>query len=270
MTYKEVLAEAMQSIESLDAEVLLAHVLGVSREYIIVHKSNHISLDDGVLFRNLVDRRIKNEPLAYIIQKKEFYGREFFVNQHVLIPRPETEELIDLLLLRVQNKTLRVVDVGTGSGCIAITLSMEGFLHVSASDISHDALQVAQKNAQMYKREIVWKEGCFLEPYQEEKIDILIANLPYVPQSSEKNMMKDVLDYEPHLALFGGENGDQCYYDLICDIQKHPEIQYCFFEVDHTHAYSLLATYRENIPFLHWEIKQDLSQKNRFLYGEKF
>lgn len=202
----------------LDAEVLLSHVLKLSRINLIVNSRDIISQKKLDEFNLLIKRRASKEPVAYIVGEKEFMSLTFIVNKNVLVPRPETEQIIEEALAI---KPQRIIDVGTGSGAIAVSLAY--YLpnsQVIAVDISEKALQVAQKNAekQNVAQRIRFIEGNLLDSLDVadnyERFDLITANLPYIPISEIENLPDDVRLYEPVLALEGGDNGLKLYYNL--------------------------------------------------------
>ena len=202
----------------LDAEVLLAYTLDADRTYLHAHATD--TLQDSTLrrFGKLVERRLQREPVAYITGRKEFYGREFIVTPNVLIPRPETEELIELVL-RSQISSLRssVLDVGCGSGCIGITLKLERpELDVTLCDISPKTLAVAKKNAKQLGANVEFIESDLLSAFKptanSRQLTVIVANLPYVNKDWETS---PETNYEPREALYADSNGYALIFDLI-------------------------------------------------------
>lgn len=207
----------------LDAEVLLTHALSVTRPYLHAHSEKKLSDKEISKFERYVDRRLNREPVAYIIGKKEFYGREFIVTPDVLIPRPETESLVDLTLNSVgETNKARLVDVGCGSGCIGVTLKLERpELDVTLCDISPSALRVAKNNAQNLNASVGIAMSDLLSSFLSSKtdkrssgayFDIIIANLPYVNPAWETSLETT---YEPKLALYAEDNGLKLVKSLI-------------------------------------------------------
>lgn len=202
----------------LDAEVLLCHILGVDRAYLVAHGDEslaRIALNHkggvhpgGVTTygERLVLDRLKRKPIAYLLGHKEFYGRDFIVNRHVLIPRPETEALIELA--KKHHLTGQILDVGTGSGAIGLTLWYElDDVTVTLSDVSEDALAVAEKNAKSLRAKAVsFVESDLLEHWAdtETSFDAIVANLPYVDKSWDRS---PETGHEPHQALFARDGG---------------------------------------------------------------
>ena len=204
-----------QGIDSprLDAEVLMAHVLKMDRLQLYVEMDKPLNQAEIDLYREIVRRRRNREPVAYIIGKREFYGLEFSVTPAVLIPRPDTETLVELALERIpEGQTGTLIDVGTGSGCIAAAIAFHRpQLQVIATEISADALAVATENVAGLDLQdrVSLRQGDLLEPVGDcDDIVAIVSNPPYIQQATKAELMKDVVDFEPSAALFGhGEDG---------------------------------------------------------------
>lgn len=190
----------------LEAEVLLAHVTGLTRAALLAHPERPLRLEETIRYRTLLDRRAEGYPLPYLTGRVEFYGLELTVTPDVLIPRPETELLVDLALDR---KPRRAIDVGTGSGCIAVALAVSlPSVRVIASDVSRAALLVADENARRHRvRDRVHLVQCDLICALAAEVDLVVANLPYVAHSEWASLPLSVRQYEPRLALDGGSDG---------------------------------------------------------------
>ena len=198
----------------LDAELLLAHVLKRDRIYLYTHYDQPLSDAERSAYRALVIRRAAYEPVAYLLGYREFYGRSFAVNSEVLIPRPESEHLVERVLQWTKEQALRqprILDVGCGSGNIAITLACElNEALVVASDLSSKALLVAQSNAKslgVEDRIRFIHSDLFAALSAEERFDIVVSNPPYVETAVQEDLQPDVRNFEPPTALFGGEDG---------------------------------------------------------------
>lgn len=210
------LREAGGSSPDLDAAVLLGHTLGVSREALYTHPERRLSEAEQAAYTSLIERRAQGEPVAYLTGHREFMGLDFLVDRRVLIPRPETEFLVEAALAEIQRReettlsSLRVADIGTGSGAIAIALSAHEprLPLIYATDLSADALLLAEENARRLKvaERVRFLQGDLLEPLP-EPVDLLLANLPYVAPDEAEILPIDVREYEPHLALFGKDDG---------------------------------------------------------------
>ncbi|MFV9510391.1 peptide chain release factor N(5)-glutamine methyltransferase [Tepidibacillus sp. LV47] len=229
MTIKEALAWASsflakQHIDQgeIEAEVLLRSLFGWDRSQLFIHWHEPMPMSLFQQLEQWLERRINHEPLQYIIGSQEFYGRTFFVNSKVLIPRPETELLVEAIMKQAEkiwdDQPITVADIGTGSGVIAITLALERpNWRVYAIDISQDALQIAKRNAEKLGAKLDFHHGDLLEPFirQNFKIDILVSNPPYIPSRDIQTLMPEVKDYEPLLALDGGKDGLAFYRKII-------------------------------------------------------
>ncbi len=193
----------------LDSEILLSKVLGQTREEIILNLDKSVKNKDIFNFKNLIQRRSKKEPIAYIIKEKEFWSLKFEVNRNTLIPRPETELIIDYLSKLYKDKKINILDVGTGSGCILISLISE--LKNSRGlgiDISQKALSIASKNANKHHVESKVK---FIKRSINDiygiKFNLIVSNPPYINKRDIKNLSEDIKKYEPLIALDGGNDG---------------------------------------------------------------
>lgn len=229
---EERLREAQDSLHveqnaKLDAQVLLAHVIGKGTAYLFAHGTDPMLPQWEEAFLPLLERRLRHEPIAYILSKKEFYRREFTVNTSVLIPRPDTEVLVDVAKELISNESL-VIDVGTGSGAIGITLALETRRPVVAIDNSPAALAVAQENArQLRAKTVIFLEGHLLAPLIAESGGesmgahlVIAANLPYISAAQYETLDPDVKQFEPAAALVSGPEGLDHYDALLAQIAK--------------------------------------------------
>jgi len=192
----------------------LAHVLGVSREAVLTHPEREIEPRPAAEFERLVARRARAEPMAYLLGEREFYGRLFKVDQRALIPRPETELLVDIGRAAVAAGLSRVVEVGTGSGAVAISLAAETGCRVVATDLSFGALALARENAAaLGQAERVGFVQTDLLGGLGGPFDVVLANLPYIP--SGRILPPDVADYEPDVALYAGPSGTEVLERLL-------------------------------------------------------
>lgn len=201
---------------SLEARMLLAHAFEKNIEYILINSSEELNQQKEECFSELLRRRTNLEPIAYILGIKEFYGREFEVNNKVLIPRPATEILVDTILT-TNFKSPNILELGTGSGCIIITLLLEQQVSTAvASDISLDALLVAEKNAVAYDvlDKLTLLQSDWLEKIEAQKFDIIISNPPYISIEEQQYMAQETLLFEPEIALFSEEDGLQSYFAI--------------------------------------------------------
>ncbi len=222
---RDALRAARQQIDSLDAHVLLGEVLGVDRAYLIAHPETELTGEQAERFAQWVARCAAGEPVAYILGRRAFYDRDFMVTPDVLIPRPETELLLEQALAWTPRFPSNVADVGTGSGALAVTFAAHRpQSHVYAIDISPKALEVASANAQRYNVGVTFYRGDLLMPLIERgiKLDVILANLPYI--ASDEVPQLAVSRYEPTLALDGGADGLALIRRLLDQIPQvaHP------------------------------------------------
>ena len=193
----------------LDSELLLSKILNKSREEILTNLDQEISPRNLSKYKELIIRRSKKEPLAYIMEEKEFWSKNFFVNSSTLIPRPETELMVEKLTKTFKEKKISILDIGTGSGCILISLlsELKGSKGVGI-DISKEALEIAKKNAEKHKisNNIKFFKKS-LESKFTQKFDLIVSNPPYIKSNEIKNLSEDIKKYEPRIALDGGNDG---------------------------------------------------------------
>lgn len=202
-----------------DAETLLEHATGLSRTSLLAHGEDELDPAQAEAFDALIARRATGEPIQYIVGHAEFFGLPFRVTRDVLIPRPETEHLVERAIALAQSlPTPRIVDVGTGSGAIAVALA-HALPHaaVATIDISVAALKLARENAGCcaLAERIRFLEGDLLAPVAGEALDLIVSNPPYVPEADRASLSVEVRDYEPELALFAGSDGLDIYRRLI-------------------------------------------------------
>ena len=193
----------------LDSEILLSKTLNKPREKILTNLDEKISKKNISEFQKYLNRRSKNEPIAYILREKEFWSKKFYVNKDALIPRPETELLVDKLLKIYKDKKVSILDIGTGTGCIILSLLLN--LKNSAGvgvDISRKTILIAKKNAYIHKlsRRVRFLNKSF-ESIFYKKFDLIVSNPPYIMRKDLKNLSEDIIRYEPRMALDGGNDG---------------------------------------------------------------
>lgn len=210
----------------LDAELLLAMVLGVERMRIIIEPERPLATDELAKYRELIRRRRAREPIAYLRGEREFYGRSFRVSSDVLIPRPDTETLVDVVLARSASRSMyaRLLDLCTGSGCVAITIARERpNWHVTGVDLSEAALRVARDNAARLGAiwNVRWLVGDLSAPLgDKERFEVLTANPPYIPDAEVETLEPDVRAFEPRLALAGGPDGLVLTRRVVTDARR--------------------------------------------------
>ncbi len=276
----------------LDAEILLAFVLEISKAKLFSRFNEPLKTHHHERFCELVSRRASREPVAYLIGKKAFYGREFEVNTHVLIPRPETETLVEHVLAALQEKdperTL-VADIGTGSGAIAITIAAETQRPVIATDIDSNALFIAEQNATKLIPEnaIEFQCGNLAEPLiklfkmiraQKNrqtssvypfKTLVITANLPYLAEHHIETLQPEVQKFEPRLALVSGVDGLDAYWELFRQLRSHqtilPREILVFIEIDPEQRPRAEKMVLHNFPEARIKTHQDLHQDDRVM-----
>ena len=261
--------------KSLSPEVAKAFLFELCNEYKV---NLYMEMDNEALstietrFNEGMLRILNDEPMNYVLGYSFFYGYKFTVNKDVLIPRPETEELVCLILKKYdeyfKGQKVDVCDVGTGSGAIAITLKKEeSNMNVCASDISNVALTVARKNAEDLDADVRFFEGSMLEPYIENniKVDILVSNPPYI--KTDENLEASVVDYEPHVALFGGNDGLKFYREIFENAHKIiKEKGMLFFEMGYDQRENLTKLVQEYFKNAYIEVFRDINGKDRMLF----
>jgi len=197
------------------AELLLCHSLGRERAYLFAHPEQELREVEWLHYGRYLDQRMRGKPLQYITHKQEFFGREFRVTPDVLIPRPETELLAEAVLKMNRAAGELAIDAGSGSGAIAVTLALDSGLRVVGTDVSLPALEVARSNAQRLQARVQFVAGDLLVSFADESADVVVCNPPYVPEADRGSLQREVRDWEPALALFGGEDGTDFYKRLI-------------------------------------------------------
>jgi len=254
----------------------LEHYLGFSRTDIVNRRNENLNQSDLLKLYFCCKELKKNVPIQYILKEAWFYNLKFYVNQHVLIPRPETEELVDLIIK--ENSAARsFLDIGTGSGCIPIAIKKNlKNSFVSACDISADALEVAKKNAELNKTEVHFIEvDILIEKETDKKIettfDVIISNPPYIKADEKEQMTKSVLDNEPHLALFVEGADDILFYKKIIDLckEKLNAKGKLYFELNPLTAQNVADYANSSKQFSKVELIKDMSGKMRFLKAIK-
>ncbi len=208
----------------LDAEILLAHSLGLRRIDLYLRYDQPLGADERTAFRRLVKRRAAREPVAYIVGRKEFWGLDLAVNPHVLTPRPETERVVEVALAFLEEtagrKAPKVLDLGTGSGCIALALAhSHPRVHVVATDVSRPALALARDNIARHgltdRIQLAAGHGVEMFAPHRVRFDLIASNPPYIPSADIESLEPEVRDYEPRGALDGGDDGLAVYRRII-------------------------------------------------------
>ena len=287
VTLRSVLREAVDLLSSdhieharLETELLMAYVLELRKEDIIIYPNRELTSLQEEKFQQLVERRCRKEPLAYIIGRREFWSLEFEVNSKVLIPRPETEGIIECMLNLTAEKTdekpIRILDVGTGSGVLAIVAASElSKSRVTAVDNSDDALDVARKNAlrhQVAERIDFLKMDLMLDWKLPENdlFEYILSNPPYIPSKDLEQLMPDVRDYEPREALDGGSDGLDCYRCIV--VKAFPYLKpggHLIFEVGDGQSGSVEQYLKAHGGLDEIKTVQDLSGRDRVVSARR-
>ena len=272
MTLKQALSQAgailtANNIEdtSLECELLLRHTLKISRVQLYLDLNCELSPKQEKTFRHLINRRLNGEPTAYITEHREFYGLDFYVDSRVLIPRPESELLVEMALNLAQNRTVSTIaDIGTGCGAIAISLALNlPQAKIYATDISTAALDVARLNCQQHGvlSRIHLRQGDMLDPLP-EPVDLIVANLPYVKEPELLSISP--LNFEPRLALNGGSDGLEKIQQLCRQASSKLRPEGCLFmEIGQGQSNAVTTSLRNLFPSAKIELVSDLSSIDR-------
>ena len=274
----------------LDAELLLAMAMNVPKSWLFTHFNEIVSKEAEGRFDLLLKRRMAHEPVAYLLGSKDFYGRTFEVNRHVLIPRPATETLVEEALLvarETEPDALLFADIGTGSGAIAITLAAESGIPAIATDLSDEALRLASANARTHgvADQVEFRQGDLLAPllaiFEALRREspgmpirrlVLAANLPYLTDEQVETAQPDVRLYEPHLALAAGPDGLDAYWHLLRELKKYrpvfPQRITALLEIDPSQRDQMLALIRHDWPEADIRVAKDLQGNDRVVVAE--
>ncbi|MCG1028232.1 peptide chain release factor N(5)-glutamine methyltransferase [Virgibacillus halodenitrificans] len=256
------------------AEILLQHHLNYSRNDFFMNMREPIDPNIIQRFKRDVEKHVETGmPIQHLMGYEEFYGRKFKVNEHVLVPRPETEELVQHVANYIETTSsehqIRVVDVGTGSGVIAISLALQlPNAMVYATDISQEALQVAKTNAKNHQAQVTFYQGNFLQPLIDQgiKTDIIVSNPPYIPRSEEKTLADTVKNFDPDMALYAEENGLAAYKEIISQSTSVLELNgYIAVEIGHAQSESVNDIIQKIYPQSKRNTIQDINGKDRIV-----
>jgi release factor glutamine methyltransferase len=219
----QILADAAIPVPRLTAEVLLSHAVRCERVYLFAHPEQELREVEWIHYGRYLHERTQGKPTQYITKRQEFYGRPFRVTPDVLIPRPETEHVVEAALTVLRGQPLglpRLLDVGAGSGAIAITLALETGTPLAATDISPAAAAVAARNAATLGASVNFVVCDLMTAVADHSIDLIVSNPPYVPLSQRESLQREVRDFEPPVALFGGERGFEIYDRIAADAPR--------------------------------------------------
>ena len=268
-----------ESAEIIDR--MMEHLTGSKKAERMIYKNSDITPAEETLLQQYTERLLKHEPVQYVLNESWFYGLKFYVDKHVLIPRPETEELVDWVLKETKtskipkDRNLKILDIGTGSGCIAIALKkhLPSEFEISGCDTSEQALTVARRNAADSGVQVEFTRLDFLDEKQREQlpaVDIIISNPPYVPLNDKKKMNENVINYEPHTALFVADNDPLIFYKAIADFanEKLNDGGNIFVELHEDLSNSVTELFKSN-GFPATELRKDMQGKERMLKASR-
>jgi release factor glutamine methyltransferase len=223
LTLKALLEEAAETVGRTDAHVITAHILGVNRAYLAAHPMRFLTEGEDARINGAIALRALGQPVAYIVEKREFYGRDFVVGPDVLIPRPETEVLVEAALSRL-TPTASCLDLGTGSGAVAVTLSAElSNATVTATDTSAAALRLAARNAASNRCQVELLEGAWYEPVKGRRFAMIVSNPPYIA-AADPHLSQGDLRFEPQAALTDGStDGLDSIRAIVSGASEHLE-----------------------------------------------
>ena len=278
--YKQLLANLYELYSDREAaniaDWVIEHVTGQSKINRILYKDLPVSLEQQERLQNITSQLLAHKPVQYVLNEVWFAGLKFFVNEHVLIPRPETEELVEWIahdlkkLTREAQHEMSLLDVGTGSGCIPVSLKKQiPAMKVSALDISAQALDVARRNATDQQTKIDFFKVDFLDTKtwnQFPKFDIIVSNPPYIKQHEAGNMAKNVLDYEPSIALFVADDDALIFYKaIVVFAQQHLTTNGCVYvEINEELGAEVIDTFKRQ-GYTKIEMRKDLQGKDRMI-----
>ncbi len=261
--------ESIAELESI-AYLVFQKIFGLSKAQILTEKkiSGEVFKDQ---LKDITRRLNEHEPIQYILGEAYFYGRSFSVNRSVLIPRPETEELVRLVLdhTKRKNNDLTIVDIGTGSGCIAITLALElPASEIFATDISVDALKVAKENARRLSADVHFEQHNILGNLLPLSVDVMVSNPPYISRREREEMPRNVVDFEPHMALFVSDDDPFIFYETMLYRAKESLLPNGLLAVEINERYGseILELFHTH-GFLSVEMINDVFGKNRIVKG---
>lgn len=256
------------------ARLLLQHILQTNYSGLMMKMQDALTTEQQELFQFYLQMHAEGRPVQYITGVEEFYGRLYLVDESVLIPRPETEELIVGTIERMKKlfnkKALKLADIGTGSGVIAITMKQEWpEAVVTATDLSEAALKTAQKNAKQLDADITFKLGNLTAPIANEKWDVVLSNPPYIAFEDMKEMSEVVVEHEPHSALFAEEDGLILYRKLAMQLPKlmnKPAL--IGLEIGYTQGEAVAELFKNSFPQAQVSIVKDINKKDRMVFCE--
>lgn len=285
MTIEEATKEILSQLNGLHepgeakaiTDIVMEHLTRWKKMDRIIHKKDEINSEQKFRLQTILDQLHNHRPVQYVLHEAWFMGMKLYVDENVLIPRPETEELVEWLVdewKQMNKKKIRILDVGTGSGCIPIALKRNmSNCEISACDISKAALKIAEINASAQNVFIRFLEVDFLNATQRnslDEFDCIISNPPYIPGSEKRSLQKHVVDFEPHLALFVPDEDPLIFYSSILDFARNHVDPggMIFLELHEILAEKVAALFNQS-GFSEIELKKDMHGKNRMLKVRK-
>ncbi len=268
---KLTLKEAVDEVEAIAYHVFDS-VLELSRTDVLVGKEVEIKPEISKQLAEIISRVNQNEPIQYILEEAWFLGRKFYVNSNVLIPRPETEELVTLISEEYNNRNFTLLDIGTGSGCIPISIKRECLkAKIYATDISEGALIVAKQNADTLHADVQFlHHDILIEEIPFDAFDVIVSNPPYVLENESASLRENVIKYEPHLALFTPDADPLKFYNVIA-MKGFPVLKSggkIFVEINQQFGKEVANLFMET-GFANVKIKKDIFGKDRIVIGTK-
>ncbi len=272
MTIEDLIVLGKKYTSSIHAKMLLASFLNVNSLELLTILDQQVDPKTVDLYQKALISLQNNKPLQYVIGNVNFYGINYTINENVLIPRFETEELVENIknyIIKNNLTTPKILDLGTGSGVIGLTLKkFFPTADVTLTDISPKALEVAKTNAKNLNLNVTFIQSNWLDNVNKEPYDIIVSNPPYIKEDEE--IEEIVKNNEPHLALYGGKSGLDCYQNIINDIKPYLKEKYLIaFEIGYQQGKSLETLIKNTLDNVKITIKQDLSSKDRMLFVEK-
>ncbi len=276
MTIADILAKAQKRRLRTEMEVFLAYLLGVGRLDLIAHGEDEVPVEKLADLQKGWAKIEDGVPVAYLTGQKEFYGLDFYVDERVLVPRGETERLVEwILALAVERSDIkRVLEVGTGCGAIAVALKKtKPELDVVAMEVSEEALEVANKNVVQHGVDVRLIQSDLLEDMPDEGFDVLVANLPYIGEEENNFISENVEKHEPHVALFGGEDGLRLYSRMFeqvaerrknCELNHRGNFRWIMGEIGFTQGEGISELAEELLPGYECEVREDYQGLTRY------
>ena len=262
--FKNELAGISNSREIFNwAYITINNLFGYDRANCIINQNQKISLHQRKKIKRIVSQLKKNKPIQYILEECVFFDLKFKVNSSVLIPRPETEELVKWIL---KDEFKSIIDIGTGSGCIAISIAKNKNVNVHAIDISNTSIKLAKKNAEFHGVSINFLNIDILTENISNKVDIVVSNPPYVLKKEKKHMNKNVIDYEPEIAIFVDDNNPFIFYKIIAKkakkiLNRNGKI---YFEINENYSEEVMKILKD-YGYVNIKLKKDINDRDRMI-----